>query len=210
MLIQEIDTKRDQNNSNDPLLMGILSNIGLVNTVMNTNNSSAVNILANVNSLVPNMNQMTGPNQMGPIMGPMGQNVMSNLGPNMVSNIGAGLLGAAPGVPLINPNIPNMGQNDFQINFDPRNGGLLGPGPFQNFQDNQNFGQFNDDFYPDNNDGNFGGSFNNNRNNRNFRNDRNPNRRGRGWNNRHNNNNNRNNRNNSNNRNRSNRSYTPP
>lgn len=191
MLNQEIASKADQNTPNDPILTGILSNIGLINSVAQ-NNTSATNILANVNSLVPNM---MGPNQMGP------------MGPNVMPNMGSGLLGAAPGVPMM-PNVPNMAPNDFQINFDPRNGGLLGAAPFPNFQENPNFGQFNDEFYPDNNDGNFGGNFNN-RNNRNFRNDRNQNRRGRQWNNRH-NNNNRNNRNNNNNRNRANRSYTPP
>lgn len=213
MLNQEIATKADQTMLNDPILMGILSSVGLINSVKH--NNTAMNILSNVNSLVPNMshmmqNQMV-PNNMGP-MGPMvnmNPNMsnmvpnMSNMGPNMASMAGVGLLGPAPNLPII-PNVQNMSQNDFQINFDPRNGGLLGAAPFQNFPDNPNFGPYNDEFYPDNNDGNFV-AFNNNRN-RNFRNDRIPNnRRGRSWNNRHNNN-----RNNRNNRNRSNRSYTPP
>lgn len=205
MLNQEIATKADQSVANDPILTGILSNLGLMNSA-NHNNGSATSILANVNSLVPmnaNINQNVMPNTIAPNLGPMG---MLPLGanapnPNMLNNPGMGapgLLGAAPGLPVM----PNMPGNDFQINFDPRNGGLLGNAPFQNFPDNQNFGNFNDEYFED-------GNFNFNRNDRNFR-DRgqSSNRRGRSWNNRH--NNNRNYNRNNNNRNRSNRSYTPP
>lgn len=210
MLNQEIATKADQSVSNDPILTGILSNLGLMNSA-NQNNGSATSILANVNSLVPGINQNIIPNQniasnigqMPSNIGQMGMAIANNpnaLGPN-ASMGGPGLLGAAPGLPVI----PNMPGGDFPINFDPRNGGLLGNAPYQNFQENPNY---NNDFYEDN-----GGNFNNfNRNDRNFRDNRGQgNRRGRSWNNRHNNNNNRSyNRNNNNRNNRSNRSYTPP
>lgn len=223
MLNQEIASKSDQNHPHDPILTGILANIGLISSV-NQNNGCATNILANVNSLVPNLNQINPINvtpNVGQVLGqaisgllPLGGGNVPNPAILNPQNIGPGiggpgLLGAAPGVPFL----PNLAQNDFPMNLDPRNGGLLGAAPFPNFQNNQNFGEFNDDYY-DGNDGNFGGNFNN-RNDRNFRNDRNQpnnNRRGRSWNNRHNNNNNNRNynRNNNNRNNRSNRSYTPP
>ncbi|GLV36786.1 suppressor of sable [Carabus blaptoides fortunei] len=51
MLNQEIASKGEQNTPNDPILAGILSSLGLIPS-LNNQNGSAMNILANVNSLV--------------------------------------------------------------------------------------------------------------------------------------------------------------
>lgn len=224
MLNQELASKGDTSATNDPILNGVLSSLGLIAPL--ATNNLAMNILASVNSLVPNMQRMNPmmqaniPNMvpsMGGNMPNMPNHSMNQMGPNMQAippgmmnmgpNVGPGLLGAAP--------VMNMGQqqNEFPINFDPRNGGLLGPAPFQNYPENQNFQNYNEEFYPNNEENNC--NFPGGNNNFNPRNERSGNfrerdnsrgrRGGRNW-----NRNNRNfNKNNSRN-NRNNRSYTPP
>lgn len=229
MLNQELST-RDQSSGapgNEQVLAGILSALGLPQSggqqaVPNINGNvlSLLSTLNNISQLGinPNVLQAQNPNpallgQIGPNPNILpGQQVNPNIlgaaaqGNNLVNQMAQsvvqpGLLGAAPGIPNIPP--------DFQINFDPRNGGLLGNAPpFVSFQQqpqqqgppqqqDNNF-NFSDDFFPEN-----GGNFNNNRGDGGrFNRDNRPPRRGRNF--------NRNNRNNFRNRNRANRGHTPP
>lgn len=197
-------------NGNVLSLLSTISNINQLginhpNVLQNANiavqnhPNQALLVAQTANLINPNPNMLPGqqvnPNILG---GVQGNNFVNQMAQSVVQ---PGLLGAAPGIPNIPP--------DFQINFDPRNGGLLGNAPpFVNFQqqggpqqqqqqqdNNQNF-NFNEDFFPDS-----GGNFNNNRDVR-FNRDNRPPRRGRNF--------NRNNRNNFRNRNRSNRGHTPP
>lgn len=219
LLNQELASKSDHSGSNDPTLNGILINLGLVPgasaIVPITNpaaNASALNILANVN----NMSQMLGqgPGMMPPNQNPLfvNQQINPNIlcqNPNIVNQMAQsvvqpGLLGAAPGVPNLPP--------DFQLNFDPRQGGLLGNAPPFGYNDNSNY-NYNEDYYEEG--GNFvdptlgggGRGGNSGRGNRGGFRDRHQQRRGRNFN----NNNNRNaNGRNFRNRNRTNRSRTPP
>ncbi|CAH1111810.1 unnamed protein product [Psylliodes chrysocephalus] len=192
LLNHELSVRNDANtNNHDPVLNSLLSNLDIIpgaNLQANHSLNAALSILTNAS---PVMN-MVGQN---PAMGPMGGAM------NMTQ---PGLLGAAPGI----PNMPN----DFPMNFDPRNGGLLGnaPMPFGGFpppQESQgNFPPYNDDYYPPDNPG--PGAFQGgNRDNRGYNRER---RRGRSnFHNRH-NSGNRNFRNNRNNNNRSNRTHSPP
>lgn len=164
LLNQELAMRADQSGNNDAVLNGILTNLGLVSNVpqnIGAANVSALSILASVNNLGNVLNQTAG---IIPQNAPIGQNqVNPNIlahNPNLMNQMAQGivqpgLLGAAPGIPNLPP-----------INFDPRNGGLLGsaPGFGGGFNDNANFGFNNDEFYQDNN----------------FRNERNFNRDGRG------------------------------
>ncbi|KAK5638502.1 hypothetical protein RI129_012797 [Pyrocoelia pectoralis] len=151
LLNQELASKYDHSGCNDPTLNGILSNLGLLSntgaTVLpnssNSNNTiantSALNILANINS----MNPMIQPSN---IIVPQGQPFVNQIpqNPNVMNQmtqsiVQPGLLGAAPGV----PNLPS----DFQLNFDPRQGGLLGNAPNFNYNENSNFNNYNDNYY---------------------------------------------------------------
>ncbi|XP_056641059.1 protein suppressor of sable isoform X1 [Diorhabda sublineata] len=185
LLNHELSLRNDSTNMHDPVLNNLLSNLDIIpgtNVQTNPSLTAALSILTNATAKI---NPMIGHNP--PIVPPMG--------PNMNQ---PGLLGAAPGVPNLPP--------DFPINFDPRNGGLLGnaPLPFGSFpppQDNQNF-SYNDDYYPPENQGNYQGG------NREMRGGFNRDRR-RGRNNFHNRHNgNRNFRNHRSNR--SNRTHSPP
>ncbi|GJQ80659.1 putative metal ion binding protein [Trypoxylus dichotomus] len=231
MLNQEL-SNRDQSGGtpvNEQVLAGILSALGLLQGTaaagqsqqqqqqgssvggINGNVLSLLSTISNISQLGinPNLLQSQNPNQ--GLLGQLGSNPNilpgQQVNPNLLS--GGGGQGAAPGIPNIPP--------DFPINFDPRNGGLLGNAPpFVSFPqqppqqqqggqqgppppqgDNQNF-NFSDDFFPDNS----GGNFNNNRGDGRFNRDNRPPRRGRNF--------NRNNRNNFRSRNRSNRGHTPP
>ncbi|KAJ8963552.1 hypothetical protein NQ314_005557 [Rhamnusium bicolor] len=199
LLNQELSQRSDASNSHDPVLNSLLSNLNIIpgtNLQSNPTLGSALSILANVSKLnLPQTQQSNIP--VNPAI--LGQN--PNLMNQMAQSIAQpGLLGAAPGIPNLPP--------DFPINFDPRNGGLLGaaPMPFGGFppQDGpSNFNNFNEEFYPPDNGGNFHNNQGNNRDNRGFNRDR---RRGR-------NNFNRNNagsRNFRNRNNRSNRTHSPP
>ncbi|KAK4878780.1 hypothetical protein RN001_011286 [Aquatica leii] len=203
LLNQELASKYDNSGNNDQTLNGILSNLGLLSgpsTIIP--NTSALNILANINNLNPLIGQP--PNMIVPNAPFVNQNVNPNIlsqNPNVVNQMAQsivqpGLLGAAPGVPNLPP--------DFQLNFDPRQGGLLGNAPNYNYNENQNF-NFNDDYYEEGNNfmepNNIGRGGGGNRGG--FR-DRQQQRRGRNFNNR--NNGGRHFRN----RNRNNRSRTPP
>lgn len=193
LLNQELG-QRNESNSYDPVLNTLLSNL---NIIPNTTPSSNVNMGA-AQSILSNISKLN------PMMGPPGQPPNLPVNPALLGQMAQsmnqpGLLGAAPGVPNLPP--------DFPINFDPRNGGLLGNAPpiapFGGFPppDNQgNFNNYNDDYYPPEggNAGNYQGG---NRDNRGFNRDR---RRGRHF------NNNRGNRNFRNNRNRINRHHSPP
>ncbi|XP_044763372.1 protein suppressor of sable isoform X2 [Coccinella septempunctata] len=185
MLNQELASRSDQTGSHDPILNSILASLNLVPGMgvggnvpqgHGSNFGVAANILQSINKM-NTMSQM-GPNMMNPnnaMLNPMGQGVIQ-----------PGLLGAAPG-------IPNMPQQEFPMNFDPRTqNGLLGNGPpqqFPTFEPPPGQGSFqnypNDDYYPpeNNNQGGFrgnqgrndrGGNFNNRerrrggRNNNNF------------------------------------------
>ncbi|KAF5283194.1 hypothetical protein FQA39_LY17386 [Lamprigera yunnana] len=189
LLNQELASKYDHSGSNDPTLNGILSNLGLLTSgatsiIPNTNstaNTSALNILANINNLNPMLGQAQNIIPNAPFVN---QNVNPNIlsqNPNVVNQMAQsivqpGLLGAAPGVPNLPP--------DFQLNFDPRQGGLLGNAPSFNYNDNQNF-NFNDDYYEEGN--NFMESNNTGRGGRGNRGgfrDRQQQRRGRSFNNR--------------------------
>ncbi|XP_057658605.1 uncharacterized protein LOC130895378 isoform X4 [Diorhabda carinulata] len=183
LLNHELSLRNDSTNMHDPVLNNLLSNLDIIpgtNVQTNPSLTAALSILTNATAKI---NPMIGHNP--PIVPPMGPNQ-------------PGLLGAAPGVPNLPP--------DFPINFDPRNGGLLGnaPLPFGSFpppQDNQNF-SYNDDYYPPENQGNYQGG------NREMRGGFNRDRR-RGRNNFHNRHNgNRNFRNHRSNR--SNRTHSPP
>lgn len=150
LLNQQLASKYDHSGSNDPTLNGILSNLGLLsntgatvlpNSSNNTSaNTSALNILANINS----MNPMIQPSN---IIVPQTQQFPNHQipqNPNVVNQmtqsiVQPGLLGAAPGV----PNLPS----DFQLNFDPRQGGLLGNAPNFNYNDNSNYNNYNDNYY---------------------------------------------------------------
>lgn len=148
LLNQELSQLRnDANNSHDPILNSLLSSLNIIpnqNMAPNPSLGTALSILANVSKLNPMIN---------PPQAVLGQNV----------NPQPGLLGAAPGIPILPP--------DFPMNFDPRNGGLLGnaPMPFGGYspQDGGNFNMC-DDFYPMEGGGNFQG----NRDNRGFNRDR--------------------------------------
>lgn len=211
LLNQELAARTDQTSgSHDPLLNTLLSNLNLIpgttNIQGNPNLGAALNILASVSKLNPIIAQPPPQatlltSQVNPAILGQNPNLMNQMAQSIVQ---PGLLGAAPGIPNLPP--------DFQINFDPRNGGLLGnaPPPFETFSQDGgagppggNFNNFNDDFYPDNGNNNFGP--NNNNNNRNFMRDR---RRGRNNNfgNRNNGNRNFRNRNSRSN----NRGHTPP
>lgn len=184
LLNQEIN-RRNDSNSHDPVLNTLLSNL---NIIPNTTPSSNVNMSV-ARSILSNLSKLN------PMMGPQGLQpslpVNSSLLGQMAQSINQpGLLGAAPGVPNLTP--------DFPINFDPRNGGLLGNAPpmapFGGFpppESHGNFNNYNDDYFPPEggNGGNFlgnsrenrgfnrdrrrGRNFNGNRGNRNFRNHRN-------------------------------------
>lgn len=205
MLNQEIASKGEQSPHNDPILSGILSSLGLIPN--QAHNAPALNILNNVNSLVPPM--------MNPQMPPNLPNIpnISNIHPNIPHPMG----GMPPPPQLMqNPMGPNLGPGllgaapEYPINFDPRNGGLLGQAPFQqqqqqqqqNFNENPNFPPYNSNephggFHP--RPGNFRGDRGGGNNRRGGG--------GRNWGQRH---NNRNFNNRNMNRNRTNRSYTPP
>ncbi|XP_050501117.1 protein suppressor of sable isoform X3 [Diabrotica virgifera virgifera] len=186
LLNQELSLRNDSSNMHDPVLNSLLSNLDAIpgsNTHPTHSLSAALSILNNASSKMnPMMNQ-------NPAM-------MPPMGPNMNQ---PGLLGAAPGIPNMHP--------EFPINFDPRNGGLLGnaPMPFGGFpqqQEPQNF-NYNDDYYPPENQGGFRGG------NREMRGGFNRDRRSRGRNSYHSRHNgNRNFRNNRNHR--SNRTHSPP
>ncbi|KAG5885421.1 hypothetical protein JTB14_036070 [Gonioctena quinquepunctata] len=184
LLNQELSQRTDSSNSHDPVLNSLLANLDIIpgpNMPSYPSLSAALSILTNA---APKMNTLVGQNQ--PLVGQIVQSITQ-----------PGLLGAAPGIPNLHP--------EFPINFDPRNGGLLGnaPIPFGGYPPQEGPGNFpfNEDFYPPDNGGNFQGG---NRDNRGFNRDR---RRGR--NNFHTRNNgNRNFRNNRNNR--SNRTHSPP
>ncbi|XP_023012917.2 suppressor of sable isoform X2 [Leptinotarsa decemlineata] len=140
LLNQELSYRTDANNTHDPVLNSLLANLDIIpgpNMPSHPSLSAALSILSN-NS--PKINPLVGQNQ--PLVGQMVQSITQ-----------PGLLGAAPGI----PNLPS----DFQINFNPRNGGLLGnaPMPFGGFppQDGPSNFPFNDDFYPPDNGGNFQG-----------------------------------------------------
>lgn len=223
MLNQEL-SNRDQGGSvgtNEQVLASILSVLGLIQcqggpSNINGNVLNLLSTISNISQLGVNPNILQNPNMnaqnpnsniIGPNSNIINQNLPQNptnimpgqqVNPNILSQnnlvnqmVQPGLLGAAPGIPNIS--------NDFQINFDPRNGGLLGNAPpFVNYQqqDNQNF-NFNEEFFPES-----GGNFNNNREGRFNNRDNRPQRRGRNF--------NRNNRNNFRNRNRSNRGHASP
>lgn len=211
-LNQELSQRADQSGNSDPTLLSMLAKLGLLPNAPNSAasaSSGAVNILSSLNNMNPgltpnllaqnpallNQPNVLQQNNLNPnlIGNPIAPNIL-NQNPNLLNqitqNVGQpGLLGAAPGIPNLPPN--------FEINFNPRNGGLLGNAPFPNYPDNNtNFNNYNEDFYESGN--NFRG---NNRNERGFNDNRN--RRGRNFNR---NNGNRNFRN----RNRSNRGHTPP
>lgn len=169
LLNQELAMRADQTGNNDAVLNGILTNLGLVSNVSQTlgnANVSALSILASVNNLGNVLNQTAGIIPQNPAMGQnqVNPNILAH-NPNLMNQMAQsivqpGLLGAAPGIPNLPP-----------INFDPRNGGLLGNAPGfgggGGFNDNPNFGFNNDEFYPP-------------PENNNFRNERNFNRDGRG------------------------------
>lgn len=189
LLNQELGQRNDANNAHDPVLNSLLSNLNIIpGTTLqsNPNLGAALSILANVSKLNPILPQAQQSNlPVNPILG-QNPNIMNQMAQSVSQ---PGLLGAAPGIPNLPP--------DFPINFDPRNGGLLGnaPMPFGGFPPDgpSNFNNFNEDFYPPNNPGN--------RDNRGFR-DR---RRGRNF-----NRNNPGNRNFRNRHNRTNRTHSPP
>lgn len=188
LLNQELAMRADQTGNNDAVLSSILTNLGLVSNVpqnIGAANVSALSILASVNNLGNMLNQTAailpqggalGQNQVNPNILAHNPNLMNQMAQSIVQ---PGLLGAAPGIPNLPP-----------INFDPRNGGLLGSAPGfggggggGGFNDNANFGFNNDEFYPDNNNfirnernfnrdgrGRRGGRNNFNRNMRKFRN----------------------------------------
>lgn len=206
LLNHELAARNDQSGNNDTILNGILSNLGLIQQGSTPANQGSLNILANVNNMNPAM-MGPNPNMMGPRIpipgapnaGPpiMNPNMLAQ-NPNLMNTLPPGQMGQ-PGILGPGPGIPQ----DFPINFDPRNGGLLGNAPFSNFPPENNFSSNNynnDDFFDGNNfnSGGRGGP------DRNFR-DRN--RRSRGYN-RGGNGGNRNFRNR--NHNRSNRSHSPP
>lgn len=150
LLNQELATRADQTGNNDAVLNGILTNLGLISNVPNSNipaNVSALSILASVNNLgnvltqtgMLQPNPQMAPNQVNPNILAHNPNLMNQMAQGMVQ---PGLLGAAPGI----PNLPPM-------NFDPRNGGLLGNGPGFG---GPNYG-FNEEFY----DGGGGGNYRN-------------------------------------------------
>ncbi|XP_018571214.1 protein suppressor of sable isoform X2 [Anoplophora glabripennis] len=190
LLNQELSQRSDPNNSHDPVLNSLLSNLNIIpgtSLQPNSNLGAALSILANVSKLNP----ILPPGQQANL--PV--NPMLSQNPNIMNQMAQsvsqpGLLGAAPGIPNLPP--------DFPINFDPRNGGLLGnaPMPFGGFPPDGpgNFNNFNEDFYPPNNPGN--------RDNRGFNRDR---RRGRNF-----NRNNPGNRNFRSRNNRANRTHSPP
>lgn len=166
LLNQELASRTDQSAMNDPLLNSLLTNLNLLPSASmpsNANLGTALNIIANVRKLNPMLAGQPAPNLINPPVNPtiLGQNpnLMNQMAQSMVQ---PGLLGAAPGI----PNIPH----DFPINFDPRNGGLLGNAPpqFVNYPPDQpppvqgqaNFNNFNEDFYPQ--DGVIGGGPSNN------------------------------------------------
>ncbi|KAF5288696.1 hypothetical protein FQR65_LT11961 [Abscondita terminalis] len=204
LLNQELSSKHDNSGNNDQTLNGILSNLGLLSgpsTIIPTaNNASALNILANINSLNPLITQ--APNMIVSNQPFVNQNVNPNIlsqNPNVVNQMAQsivqpGLLGAAPGVPNLPP--------DFQLNFDPRQGGLLGNAPNFNYNENQNY-NFNEEYYEEGN--NFIESNRGRGGNRGGFRDRQHQRRGRSFNNRNAGGRNFRNRNRSNNR-----SRTPP
>lgn len=159
LLNQELATRTDRSGSNDPTLNGILTNLGLIASsstiIPNANtaaNTSALNILANVNNMNPMIPQaqmiqtpgVIAPNQNQQFVAQsvVNPNILQQ-NPNIVNQMAQsivqpGLLGAAPGVPNLPP--------DFQLNFDPRQGGLLGNAPPMNYNDNSNF-NYNEDYY---------------------------------------------------------------
>lgn len=188
LLNQEL-SQRNDSNSYDPVLNTLLSNL---NIIPSTTPSSTINMGA-AQSILSNISKLNP--MLGPQVQPPNLPVNPALLGQMTQSINQpGLLGAAPGV----PNLPS-------INFDPRNGGLLGNAPplpsFGGFPPPESQGNFNnyDDYYPPEggNVGNFQGG---NRDNRPFNRDR---RRGRNF-------NGRGNRNFRNNRNRINRHHSPP
>lgn len=194
LLNQEL-SQRNESNAYDPVLNTLLSNL---NIIPSTTPSSNMN-MGVVQSILSNISKLN------PMMGPQGQQPNMSVNPAILGQMAQsinqpGLLGAAPGV----PNLPH----DFPINFDPRNGGLLGNAPpmppFGGFPapENQgNFNNYNDDYYPPEG-GNVGNYQGNNRDNRGFNRDR---RRGRNFSGNRGNRNFRNNRNN-----RMNRHHSPP
>lgn len=227
-----------QNQSGGGTGSGINANVlSLLSTISNITQMGGLsaNVLQNPNLSAQNMmmpGQQVNPNILG--QGNHNNNKIDNnhnylLKKVLIQSVAQpGLLGAAPGIPNIPP--------DFQINFDPRNGGLLGNAPpFVNFNnpnqqqqqqpqqlqqpqqqqqqqqqqqpgDNQNFNFASDDFFPL--PDNNGPPVGNFNNNRDGRFNRGDNRPPGG---RRGRNFNRNNRNNfRNNRNRVNRGHTPP
>lgn len=186
LLNQEL-SQRNDSNSHDPVLNTLLSNLNIIQTSTpssNINLGAAQSILSSISKLKP----MIGPQGSQPTL-PVNPAILGQMAQSINQ---PGLLGAAPGVPNLPP--------DFPINFDPRNGGLLGNAPpmapFAGFPppDVPPSFNYNDDFYPPEggNGGNFqvnsrenrgfnrdrrrGRNFNGNRGNRNFRINRNNNR----------------------------------
>ncbi|XP_030754441.1 protein suppressor of sable isoform X2 [Sitophilus oryzae] len=142
MLNQELSSRFDQaggSGIHDPVLNSLLSNLNIlpqqqITTTASsqlapsaTNLGAALSILASVSKMNPMLSS-----QAAPLIGQQG------------------LLGAAPGI----PNIPPQMSQDYPINFDPRNGGLLGNAPTGGFRpqfgavdQSYNSGYNNDDFY---------------------------------------------------------------
>lgn len=120
----------------DPVLNNLLSNLNLLPQPITNQPPSlgtsphggdVLSILANISKINPLL-----PNQ--PLLGQQG------------------LLGAAPGIPHIPSSVAQGIPPDYPINFDPRNGGLLGNAPPGNYGQfgggmEQQFGGYNDDFY---------------------------------------------------------------
>ena len=137
-------------NSNVLSLLSSLTKPGIVHGMGLGTQNPAQGILTSNPGMVSNMNLGMNPNVLG-----QNQNLVSQMAQSIVQ---PGLLGAAPG-------IPNLNATDFQINFDPRNGGLLGNAPpFINYQqDNANFGYEDGNNFNGHRNGNSGnrGGFNN-------------------------------------------------
>lgn len=159
MLNQELASRSDQTGSHDPILNNILASLNLLPGMGNMQQSNNFGVASNILQNIGKMNQMSGTIvNNNPMMTGMGQGVLQ-----------PGLLGAAPG-------IPNMSQQDFPMNFDPRNNNsLLGNGPpsqYPPFEPPPVQGNYqnypNDDYYPqDNNQCGFrGGQGRGNFNNR--------------------------------------------
>lgn len=153
LLNQELANQKAMNSggSQDPLLSGILASLGLVNASpggvagQSGPNLNALSILASVSGGMGGLSglgqSLIGQQQTQMVPGLL--NGQQQLNPAILSNSRTpgglnpvlqqpGLLGAAPGIP-----------NLVGINFDPRNGGLLGSGPgFGAFPGGESGGSF--------------------------------------------------------------------